>query len=104
MTRLTPFSRSRLTMACTASGEVVAGYRLPELPAGLMKTTSPRESQEKSLAASATRFTVVTTVFGPAPLATASRATDSVTPEKAGRIRGGRENPLTTIPGPLFIS
>jgi hypothetical protein len=64
------------------SGEVVAGYRLAELEAGLIKTVSPRESQEKSVAASATSRTAARTSSSLAPWGRAFNVTRSLASEK----------------------
>jgi len=68
-------------MPLTERGEVVAGYEFGEFATGLMKTVSPRESQEKSDAACATRRTAATTDSSFAPRGTAPIATCSFNPE-----------------------
>jgi len=70
-------------MPLTERGEVVAGYGFGELETGLMKTVSPRESHEKSDAASATRLTAATTDFSFEPRGTAAIATCSLDPENS---------------------
>jgi hypothetical protein len=67
-------------MARTARGEVVAGYLLGELEANLIKTTSPRESQEKLVAASATRLTAETVFSSLDPFDRAASATNLLKP------------------------
>jgi hypothetical protein len=75
---------SSFTMPRTAEGDVVEGYGLAELAAGLMKTLSPRESQEKSVAACATVSTAASTVGSDDPRGTAATVTRSVAPESPG--------------------
>src|SRR5208283_5381100 len=62
-------------MAAIAIGLVVAGYGLPELTAGLMKTLSPLDSQEKSVAASAELRTASFISFSSAPFLIPERQT-----------------------------